>query len=108
MPEEKEVNPEEDENIWVNNPAFLLPRFNTLHSLAKEQLKQGDVDKARQNYHRMLELYNEISESSLSNDEKQVSYQKLGDVFNTLSNPSYEESSGFVPLAKYLFPINPV
>jgi hypothetical protein len=104
MPEEEKEGKEEED--WLSRPEFLLPRFNTLHSLVKEQVKHNDVNKARGNYNRMLQMYNEISKSKLSGSEKQESYKKLAEAFNTISNPPAGAAGISVPLAKYLFPIS--
>lgn len=92
---------------WANNPAFLLPRFNTLYDLIKAQIEHRDGNKARDTYHRMLNLYNEInSEKGLSAAEKKDAYSRLTEVFSDLSNTSFEARSGIMPFARYLFPIS--
>ncbi|MBN2111840.1 hypothetical protein JW707_01945 [Candidatus Woesearchaeota archaeon] len=101
MPEE-----EKEEEVWINGPEFILPRFNTMHSLVKEQLKHNDANKARESYHRMLEIYAEISKSNLPSEDKKLAYKKLTEAFNEISNPMYEPETGNVAVAKYLIPIS--
>ncbi len=94
-----------NEDDLVKNPAFILPRFNTLYALAREQIKNNDTDKAGESYHRMLALYNEVKTLSNSTSDKQEAYRKLTDIFTSVSGETSGESLGFVPLGKYLFPI---
>ena len=95
-----------NEDDLVKNPAFVLPRLNTLYALAKEQIKNNDIDKASESYHRMLEVYNEVNRLGFSNSDKQAAYRKLTSVFTQISSETTEGSSlGFVPLGKYLFPV---
>lgn len=104
----KEVEAEEDiDEAIASNPVFLLPRFNTLHSLVKQQVDYGDLAAAQQNYQRMLMLYDEINRSQLQQPEKQNAYGKLMDIFSKLSNPSgYNEPLNLLAIGKYLFPIS--
>lgn len=98
---------EKKEEVWINGPEFILPRFNTLHSLVKEQVNHNDVDKARESYQRMLEIYSEMSKSGMSTEDKKESYKKLTEAFNSISNPHMSEPDGNdVPIAKYLIPIS--
>jgi hypothetical protein len=95
------------EESWLNNPAFLLPRFNTVHSLVQKQVEYNDINAARQNYQRLLALYDEINRSGLPASQKQEAYRKLMDVFSALSNPdNYTPRSNFITIGKYLFPIS--
>jgi len=105
---DKEVDSEEDDvDILVNNPAFLLPRFNTLRSLAQEQIEYGDIDAAKQSYQKMLMLYDGINKSSLPAGDKQRAYANLMDVFSALSSPeTYHKASSIMSIGKYLFPIS--
>lgn len=97
----------EDEDIIVSNPKYILPRFNTLHTLAYEQLKYNDRSSAKETYQRMVMLYDELNKSNVPQHEKQRAYGKLMYVFTALSNPDFDEhSSTIVSLGKYLFPIS--
>lgn len=95
-----------NEDLLDKNPSFVLPRFNTLHSLAKQQIRNNDLENAGESYHRMLAVYNEINRLGLPNSEKQAAYKKLTEVFTQISGETSEGSSlGFVPMGKYLFPV---
>ena len=91
---------------WLAGPAFLLPRFNTLHALAHEQVKFEDVNAAKNSYRRMLELYDEINRSGIPAADKQAAYKRLMEVFSLISTQPAQSSSSIVPMAKYLFPIS--
>ena len=101
MPEE----PTEEE-AWISGPEFILPRFNTLHSLVKEQAKNSDFNQARETYNRMLQLYSKINSSNLSKEDKKESYKKLSEAFNTISKPENAPDASDIPIAKYVIPIS--
>jgi len=95
-----------DEEI-LSNSEFMIPRFNTLHSLIIQQVENGDNPAAQMSYQRMLVLYDEINRSVLAQTEKQRAYGKLMDVFSKLSNPSgYQSPTNFLSIGKFLFPIS--
>jgi len=88
----KEADLEEDEDRLMRSSAFFLPRFNTLHSLAYEQLKNKENSAAKETYQRMVELYNDLNKSNTHASEKQKAYGKLMFVFTALSNPDYYQN----------------
>jgi hypothetical protein len=101
---EEEISPEDE---WLQKPEFLLPRFNTVHSLVQKQVEYNDMAKARDNYQKLLALYDEINMSSLSATQKQDSYRKLMEIFSALSSPENAPAkSSLFSIGKYLFPIS--
>ena len=103
---DKEEGLEEDE-AWLQEPEFLLPRFNTVHSLVQKQVEYNDINSARENYQKLLALYDEVNRSSLPAAQKQEAYRKLMDVFSALSNPdNYTSRSSLFTIGKYLFPVS--
>jgi len=97
---------QDDESI-ASNPAYVLPRFNTLHVLAQEQLRFDDRDSAKQSYNQMLALYDSINKSNLPAADKQKAYGKLMYIFTGLSNEQvFESEPSLVHMGKYLFPIS--
>jgi hypothetical protein len=103
---DKEVGLGEDE-AWLQRPEFLLPRFNTVHSLVQKQVEYNDINSARDNYQKLLALYDEVNRSGLPAAQKQEAYRKLMDVFSALSNPdNYIPRSNLFTIGKYLFPVS--
>jgi len=104
----KEVDTEgSQEDAWIQKPEFLVPRFNTVHTLVQKQVENKDINLARENYQRLLGLYDEINRSSIRPQQKQESYTKLMDVFGALSNPdNLQQGSSFLTIGKYLFPVS--
>ena len=98
---------EDSEDEWIHQPEFLLPRFNTVHSLVQSQVEYGDINKARENYQKLLAVYDEINMSNLNAPQKQDSYRKLMEVFGALSSPdNLKQQSSFLTVGKYLFPVS--
>lgn len=96
----------EEKEDEFSGKEFLMPRFNTLHFLAKEQIDQYDSEKAKESYHRMVQIYNDINASGLRDEEKQAAYQKLTQTYNMLSSAPQKNMIDSVPLARYLFPVS--
>ena len=95
------------EELVMSSQAFFLPRFNTLHTLAQQQLNDGNKTEAKESYTRMLMLYDDINKSSLPPSDKQKAYGKLMYVFTALSSEqSFEFAPQLVKLGKYLIPIS--
>ncbi len=98
-----------DDELDFSSQQFFMPRFNTLHNLAKEQLRRSEVSSAKETYSRMLSIYDQINKSQISTNDKQMAYGKLMYVFTALSNDeAYEPMTGIMPLAKYIVPASMV
>jgi len=97
----------EDDEAWLHKPEFLIPRFNTIHTLVQKQVDNNDIAEARETYQRLLALYDEVNMSGIPAAQKQEAYRRLMDVFSSLSNPdNYVPRSNLFTIGKYLFPIS--
>ena len=67
----------EEEGVYEETTSYLVPRFNTLHSLILQQLAFGDMAEAEQTYLNMLRLYREVEASDVSFLDKQQAYDRL-------------------------------